>query len=683
MFFKKENLSDLSQLFSEKNYSAIIKSYSIDKNISKHNWKKNLYIAKSYIQIGNYQSSLNILINIDKYIEFHEVKFLIGIIYKKLNQISGSLEYLHRAFELNNEIATYSNELGLIYLNNSKYDLALKFFYKALELNNPFKIKVIINYNIAFAYQKLNKFKDSIKYNLKSIEIDKNFIPALESLGICYYQLKKFDISKKYFLEALNINPNHSNILNNLSVLSLEIGDTKFALKYIDKFLSLYPSNSLGYLNKAKILKSELRLNESLDFFIKAIKFDNTNYEAISNYLITLNYMDNLDEKFIIDEHYKYSSFFIKKETSYKKNFSNNFDKIKLAFFSGDFKKHAVMEFFLPFIENLDEDRFGIYCFSNSIHKHDEYTEIIKKKSNFIEIFNKNDEEVIQIINYYQINILIDLSGHTKHNRLSLFSKKPCRHQISWIGYPNTTGLRELDYRIADYFTDPIDIDNKSDHLEKIIRLKNFFMIYKPPKHFKILPPPALTKKYITFGSFNNPFKISNTTISLWSVILTSVVNSKLILKNYAYKNYVLKNNLLKKFQSFGVNESRIEFYEKLPVDDHYNFYNYVDIALDPTPYNGTTTSLDSLWMGVPTICLEGNSHRSRVTHSILNNIGCPELSSLNQKDYIKKTIELSEDLEKIQYYKKNLRNKIVESPLVDYKSFIDEITNVFKNIIQ
>lgn len=676
-FFNSKKIEDL---FEKKKFKKIVSNFLVDENIDQTNWKKNFLIAKSFYHLQNYNKSLDILNLIDQKISYHEIKFLKANIYRIQGQLKLALDFYKKAINLNDSKFIYYNEIGSIYLISSNFDLAIEYFKKALSFKTSPDIESALLFNIGFTYQKLGKFDLAIDFSKKALDINSNLLSAWDTLGISYSSIKNKEKAIESFLGALKINPNYLNSLNNLAVLYTETGNFDLAIQYFQKIIKTNSSNSAVFLNLAKCQNSIRKFDEALISFKKAIDLDRNNYTAISNYLLSINYLDKLDKNLIFQEHLKFGNNFSfnlfnspVETKSYKK-------KIRIGFVSGDFRRHAVMQFFTPIIKNFNRNQYEFFCFSNSPIK-DDYTDLVKSNSDFVEIFNKSDDEVIKIIHQNEINILVDLAGHTKDNRMSLFAKKPCSVQISWIGYPNTTGIRAIDYRIVDNFTDPDG--NNSFCTEKLIRLNNFFMIYDPPKEYEIFEPPVFKNNYITFGSFNNLNKLNQKTLQIWAALLKKNNNNKLVLKSFEFKDQNIINSVRDELINLGLEKQQIIFYEKLDLDSHYNLYNKIDIALDPITYNGTTTSMEALWMGVPLVALEGDTHRSRVSHSILMNINCPELSAKSEFEYIQKNFELMNSLEKIKTYKQTLREKIQNSPIMDYKNFLNELENVFLELLK
>lgn len=679
--FSKNDFETIKNLFLSKNYQKIISEYSLDKQINDANIIRNLLVVKSYFHLGNIVKAQELLLNIDEIFDFHEVKFLIGNYYRNKNQPKKALEYFQSAIKLNEQSPDYFNEAGNVSGDIGSYDLAIEYYLKALNFDLPASIKCILLSNIGNAYYNGGNPEQGIVFSKKSLNLNQNFEPAWTNLGLCLFTLKKYEESINTFKKVLEISPNFEKAINNLAVVYVEIGNFTLAKQYLLKLLEINPNNNVAFLNLGKCQSSLREYHQALASFKKSFEINKNNLTAVSNYLMNLNYLDKISHEEIINEHILKSKYFTQYNQKIDPFQKFNNSKIKIGYVSADFNNHSVKSFFQPIITGHNKDKFEVFCFYNDT-KIDEFTQIVKANSNFIEISKKNDDEVVSFIKEQNIDILIDLSGHTKGSRLSLFAKKPCPIQITWIGYATTTGLEQMDYRIVDSFTDPPgrEINNFP---EKLIRMKNFFMTYQGIEEYDVLTAPSFKNNFITFGSFNNSTKINNFTIQIWSKILKNDHQNKLVLKSFQFIDMNIRNKIKSEFMELGVNEDQLIFYDKMPRNEHFSLYNQIDIALDPTPYNGTTTTIESLWMGVPVITLEGSIHQSRVTHSILMNMNLNELTAKNIEEYVEIALKLASDKNKIQNYKETLRAKLLSSPIMNHKNFLMELEQHFKNLIK
>ena len=298
-------------------------------------------------------------------------------------------------------------------------------------------------------------------------------------------------------------------------------------------------------------------------------------------------------------------------------------------------------------------------------------------------IYRMPDDKVFESIQKDQIDILVDLTGHTGNNRMKLFASKPAPVQVSYLGYPNTTGLPSMDYRITDATADPPGMTD-SYYTEELIRIAGGFLCYQPSLGSPgVSDAPCLKNGYITFGSFNNRAKINEKVVAIWSDLLKQVDNSRLILKSSISSDQRAKQQLLSLFVQNGVDASRIEILPYLPFNEHLSQYLRVDIALDTFPYNGTTTTCEALWMGVPVITLAGNTHASRVGASILGQIAFHEGIAASESDYIQKAVSLASDTDFLQSWRSIGRQKMQASSLMDQHGFVIKLEDAYHRIWQ
>jgi protein O-GlcNAc transferase len=282
-----------------------------------------------------------------------------------------------------------------------------------------------------------------------------------------------------------------------------------------------------------------------------------------------------------------------------------------------------------------------------------------------------SDDAVAQLIYDDRIDILVDLAGHTANNRLLVFARKPVPVQATWLGYPNTTGMSVMDYRFTDDVADPAGESDRY-YTERLVRLPQGFLCYAPLHGARdISPPPALREGRVTFGSFNNLPKVNGQVVEVWSKILSLAPGSSLVLKSKPLMDEGVRRRYLEMFSMCGVPAERILFegYTRT-TQEHLSLYNRVDIGLDPFPYNGTTTTCEALWMGVPVVTLKGNRHSARVGASILSRVGLEKLICATQADYVKAAVDLAADLERLKALRTQMRDRLIGSPLCDAESF-------------
>jgi predicted O-linked N-acetylglucosamine transferase (SPINDLY family) len=285
------------------------------------------------------------------------------------------------------------------------------------------------------------------------------------------------------------------------------------------------------------------------------------------------------------------------------------------------------------------------------------------------------------MVREHEIDILVDLAGHTSDNRLDVFARHPAPIQVSYLGYPNTTALPEIAYRFTDDIADPVGADTY--YTEELIRLPGGFLCFNPPQpYMDVAPLPAGETGNITFASFNAVHKINRKVIALWSRVLHAVPGSSLLMKAGGLADPETRESIMSGFKQHGILEDRIIFVERtLGYREHLEVYNRCDIALDTFPYNGTTTTFESLWMGLPVITLAGDRHAARVSQSILSRLGLSDMVANDADDYIRLAKELANDRKRLAKLRSSIRPTMLESRLRNARALAKEIENAYREM--
>jgi predicted O-linked N-acetylglucosamine transferase (SPINDLY family) len=368
-----------------------------------------------------------------------------------------------------------------------------------------------------------------------------------------------------------------------------------------------------------------------------------------------------------------------------KPQFPNSPDRdrpLRVGYVSADFRAHSVANFLLPLVESHDPSAVRYACYSNYERSHTdaEKRRIAAGAFQWRDILHIPDARVADWIREDQIDILVDLSGHTAGERLQLFARKPAPVQITTLGYPGTTGVTAIDWRFTDIYTDP---PGKHDRFysEKLFRLNPLAWCYEPPPDAPLVATRPIDQP-IVFGSFNNHAKISATMLSLWSAILRAIPSSILLMKSGGLMEPLVVRQTQRLFEQEGIDPQRLIL--RGNTDSrlaHLDMYAEMDIALDTYPYNGTTTICEALWMGVPVISLAGSDHLSRVGLSILTNVGVPELAAETQEQYIQSAVALANDRPRLADLRSKLRPMMRASALMDKQAYARQIENAYRTM--
>lgn len=401
-----------------------------------------------------------------------------------------------------------------------------------------------------------------------------------------------------------------------------------------------------------------------------------------SDLLRALNYVDGAESQRVFKAHCEWGERHARPLTERAAPHRNQPDpqrRLRVGYVSPYFRKHAVTFFLESVIEHHDRMSFDVLLYAD-VPRPDEYSERLKAYGSlWRSTVGSSDEGLAQMVRDDSVDILVDLSGHTPSHRLLAFARRPAPVQVTWNGYPNTTGMTAMDYRITDEYCDPPG-ETERLHTEQLVRLPGIYMSWRPPSD---APDPgplsAVSSGRITFGSFNSCFKITPTTIGLWSRILNEVPGSRLLL--FTVVGARAERRIREHFAVFGIGNDQLKIRPRLTHEAFLEAHRHVDIALDSFPYHGTTTTCFSLWMGVPVVSLTGNSHASRVGLTLLTSIGLADLAASTQDAYVAAAVRLAHNLDALADMRSGLRRRMLSSPLTDGAAYAGALEDAYREI--
>ena len=631
---------------------------------------------------GNKNTAIN-LINkaISAQPDYAQAHNNLGIEYYSSNNPDKAIECYKKAIFYKPDYADAFNNLGNCLFKQGKLEESIAKYRQAIAIQPDYA--TALN-NLANALNDQRKFNEALVCCEKVLLITPEFPEALYNLGNAYRGMGNHVEAEKCYRKAVAINKDYAQANNNLGVILCDQGKFNEAILFYKKTLAIEPDNAAAHNNIGNMYKEQGEFEKAIYHYKKALAIKPDAYSTRSNLLLSLNYCPDISQEEIYEESIKWELQQLKKNNQTNPVFTNTLDnsrKLRVGFISPDFRTHSVSYFFEPLLNGHEKDQLEIFCYSD-VQKTDNVTKRLQQKADhWIPIYEKNDSDAAKLVRKDRIDILVDLTGHTAQNRLGVFLQKAAPIQVSWLGYPNTTGLHSINYRFTDDIADPVGDDNF--YSETLLRLKNGFLCYLPDnKAPEVLSPPHVKKRHITFGCFNNVTKVNSEVIELWSKILSLVPDSQLLIKSRQLSIIGLKTKLLQTFKDNGISQNRLIVKQWIPeIKNHLELYNNIDISLDPFPYNGTTTTFESLWMGVPVITLLGDRHSGRVGASILHHIGKQELIASSKDAYLEKAISLAQDNDQIIYYKNTLRKSVKNSSLTDQKEFSKKMGNAFREI--
>ena len=603
-----------------------------------------------------------------------------------------------------------------------------------------------LQYNLAFMYQRMNDLEKSLQHfklalgiidlELKAVKPDQTDllkvlnefkVKCLNGLGGIYFAIQDRELANYYFFEALKIYPDDPDINNQIGVVYTELRFTDKAIKHykhgIDNYKKAHISNDLDmllasmYMNMGLAYCYEINYPMAIDCYNKALKYKPRLSLAYQNKLLDLNYISHMidDPMYIAKLHKNINKIYPKVVNNYKEALPdykpnelvlkwNGKDKgslvgktkLKVGFISGDFICHPVSYFLNCILKHINYDLFDVHCYSLKVVDISSSFPNIKWKV----VKGTSPEELKKIIEGDKIDILFDLASQTGDNRLDTFVLKPAPIQISYCGYPNTSGLSNMDYHIVDKVCDSDGVtpgpggvvrpSTQKYYTEKLLFMDKCFLSYTPSIGIDNLPPleemPCKKNGFLTIGTFNRYNKINDKVVEMWEKILQRCPNVRFVIKTKEFLTPSLKEQFIKTWKD----PEAFKRVTILPYSDTYTEhlpdYNKMDIALDTFPYSGTTTSCEALMMGVPVLTLFDSKrqyHSQNVTASLMVNSDLPEYVCLSEEEYINKVEYYANNLDQLVNLKQDVRDKFVKN-ICDYPRFVNELEDklltVYKN---
>lgn len=490
--------------------------------------------------------------------------------------------------------------------------------------------------------------------------------------------------SIEYWRQEVRAKPEDAATLYNLAHSLAKNRHYTESLEYLEKARTLMPAeprihNALGF-----VLNKQGRNTEAIACFRRALHIDPKFVAAHDNLVYYLHFEYDCTPEEMLHEHRvwnKRHAIYLRTPGKYK-NSANPEKILKVGYVSADFRVHSVARFLESLLSNHDQSIVDVYCYAD-IERSDHVTErLASYAKQWRVVRDLEDEELARLIQKDNIDILVDLAGHTANNRLRVFARKPAPVQVSWLGYPDTTGLTSIDYRVTDAWADP---PGQTDglHTEELLRLPNGFLCYSPPVDCEpVAPLPMITNNYVTFGSFNALAKVTPQVVEQWARILASVPASRLIMKNKSFLDAGTMQRYRSMFRENGIDPDRIDLLGWVSgVSAHMALYGQIDIALDTYPYNGTTTTCESLWMGVPVITLRGSTHVERVGASLLYRVGLHNWITESPDQYLEKAVEYASAPLQLARIRKEMRARMQSSPLCDGPGFAHDMEQAYRSI--
>jgi predicted O-linked N-acetylglucosamine transferase (SPINDLY family) len=506
----------------------------------------------------------------------------------------------------------------------------------------------------------------------KAIDLRPNDPALWFTLAVASHGLRQIQEAVDAWRRAVEIDPGYALARNNFGALLVDHGDYDEGRQELERLLASGYETAQVHYNLCVVYRAQGQIDEAIAASRRAIELTPDDKSAYTNLLLTVNYSDKYDAAMIFDDHRRFGARFAKPyaDPPLDRAWPR---RLRVGYVSPDFRNHVVMCFVEPILTQHDRARVEVFCY-HTLSWEDHATERLRKlPEHWVDCGHMSDPQLAERIRADRIDILVDLTGHTGDNRLLVFTQKPAPVQATYLGYPGTTGISAIDYRISDARADP---PGEADRLsaERLLRPWPTYFCYRAPKEGEAPdcgPLPALAAGHVTFGCFNNLPKISGSFIDAAAQVLDAVPGSRMILKSRTLSIPHVAERYRERFRRAGIDTARVELRGwEASFGGHLSVYREVDIALDSFPYNGATTTCESLWMGVPAVTLSGDRHAGRMGSSILAAVGLDELIATNVAGYVKAAVTLAGDLAKLAALRDGLRERVRRSILTDETGF-------------
>lgn len=607
--------------------------------------------------------------------------YSLGDLYSRQRNIDGAISCFQKAAFLQPDFAEAHCALGNLYSAHQRFDEALSSYKQAVLLRPDFEL----------AYQSLGEILCLQGRSIEAVEIYRKAIAKnphssilLVGLGAIFAHENQNIEAIANFEGAIALNPDCLPAYNRLADLFMKAGRTGEAVTALQRSLELNADDSRLLVNLSKAYRDVGRLSNAIDCARKAVEVD-PNFAAAHNSLLSLsqyfpdyprekNYADHVvfGERFEISGGKNRFQYLVK---TYSKK------RLRIGFVSGDLRRHPVGYFLEGALQEIyRRNGVDIVVYSTNPIVDDVTDRLRTVTHSWTLVSELSDDEFDSRIRSDQIDILVDLSGHTAYNRLLVFARKPAPIQVTWLGYWDTTGLRAIDYILCDHYG--VHDDEVKYFVEQPWFLPHTRLCFTPPTaSIDVAALPALSTGHVTFGCFNDLVKMTDRVVAVWARILKCVPNSRLMLKSKAIVEPSVREDIIERFAAHEISANQLLLEASSPYLEYLATYNQVDIALDPFPFPGGTTSVQGLWMGVPMITMKGDRIISRQGEAILHNLGLASWIAENEDDYVKLAASYASDLTSLAAVRMQLRDRLESSPLCNARVFAEDIESAFEGM--
>ncbi len=637
----------------------------------------------------------------------------LGAAYRHADRFDDARQAYERALELRPSYPEALSNLGEWCIAKRKTEEAVAWFDKALQ-SSPRFFEARLN-RIAALFE-LGRLDAALEAAEQLIADHPDSPEACLNLGNVYIHAGKAKQGIKHYQRALELRPGYMEAHFNLATLLGSQAELANAIGYLERqikekgeavqllgflaaayfadrqvvkaeefcnrTLQRQPDNIIALVTLGSCLSSTGNSPAALDLYEKIIALDNKQAAMFSNILFEYNNLPQFSPDVVFRRHLEWARLYEQPLLGNPDFSARNRDprrRLKIGYVSGDFVNHPVGILLRDVLRHHDRTQVEVHCFSMVIRADDVLPELREAADHWEDVFFLSDDEFVELVRKKEIDILVDLSGHTAYHRLLAFARRPAPIQAEWIGYFHSTGMNSIDYFITDPHTTPPGCDQLFSEIPVYLPHSRF--CYDPPHYAPaVAAPPCERNGFITFGSFNRLSKLTDEVVAAWSRILSGVPDSRLVLKAGFLLEQQVIDRVAARFEALGVARDRLELRDRSPHGEMYLQFGDIDIALDTFPFTGGMTTLDALWMGVPVVTVVGHTMVSRQSYSALANIGlADELAFDSVGAYVRGAIALARDPVRVAALRREIRPRVEASPLRQAARFAKDIESLMR----
>jgi predicted O-linked N-acetylglucosamine transferase (SPINDLY family) len=636
----------------------------------------------------------------------------LGVIVGQSGQLEEAMALIRRAMTASPENAGYHCDLGSFQQTGGQTDDAIASYQRAISLDPAYAEAF---YNLAIAWKSKGNPDNAMACNQRAVGLKPDLVEAHNNLGILWKERGQYDLAIASFRTALKLRPDYAEAHNNLGAALRDTGQTDEAIACYQRALLLRPDNAQthnnlgtawrdkGQIDKAiacyqqavtlqpdllgahsnlgNVWKAAGQLDRAIECYQRALALDPNFVEAHDNLLHALQYHPDTDRRSLFLEFQNWNGRHGEPLRRFIEDHGNDRDperQLRIGYVSPDFRDHPVGRFMLPLLAGHDRNAARVFCYAE-VFVADEMTAKLKSQAHaWRSTVGLSNEQVARAIREDKIDILVDLAMHTADNRLLVFARKPAPVQVAYLASLGGAALDTIDYRLTDRHLDPDAADDRY-YMQESIRLPGTYWCYQQSLAAEAVHElPAIAAGRITLGCLNHFAKVSADTLRTWATLLDRLPTARLLLHIDHGSQRDRVNQLM---AERGIAADRLELLPHVSPAEYFQIYHRIDIALDPLPFAGGTTTCDALWMGVPVVTLAGRTAAGRAGVSILSSAGLPELIARTPQDYVQIAADLAGDLPRLAAMRSTLRQRMQSSPLMDADRFARDIEAAYRSM--